>query len=51
MVVSKVPLCRYVELALIVSCELRRALAIGDSFVPSIDGGRLAVVRAAVRHL
>ena len=51
MVVSKVPLCRYVELALIVSCELRPALAVGDPLAPSIDRGRVAVVRAAMRHL
>jgi hypothetical protein len=50
MVVSEVSLSRGEELALVVACELRPALAVGDSSGPSVDCGRLAVIAAASRH-
>jgi len=51
MMVSEVPLSRQKELALIAACELRPALAIGDSPVPSVDGGGTTAVAAAVHDL
>jgi hypothetical protein len=51
MVVSKVPLCRRVKLVLVVARELRPALAEGDSPVPSVDLGHVAMVVAVWRHL
>jgi len=36
---------------LVVACELRPALAVGDSSVPSVDCGRLAVIAADLLHL
>jgi len=47
MMVSEVSLSRGEELALVVACELRPALAIGDPPMPSIDCGRVAVIAAA----
>lgn len=49
MVVSEVPLSRKEELPLVAACELRPTLAIGDSPVPSVDGGRTTVI-VVVRH-
>ena len=51
MVVSEVSLSRGKELSLIVACELRPALAVGDPPVPSIDFGRVAVIDATLRTL
>ena len=50
MMVSEVSLSRGEELALVVACELRPALAVGDSSGPSFDCGRLAVIAATSRH-
>ena len=49
--VSQVSLSRCEELALVVTCKLRPALAVGDSSVPSTDPGRVADVAAALGHL
>ena len=35
----------------IVACELRPALAVGDSLRPFVDCGRVAEIDAASRHL
>ena len=51
MVVSEVSLSRQEELALVAPCEFRPTLAVGDSSVPSVDCGRLAVIATAPRHL
>jgi hypothetical protein len=51
MVMSEVPLSREEELALIVACELRPTLAVGDAPVSSVDCGRVAVIDAALRYL
>ena len=51
MMVSEVSLSRGEELSLVVACELRPTLAVGDSSVPSVDCGRLAVIAVAPRHL
>jgi hypothetical protein len=50
MMMSEVSLGRGEELSLVVPCELRPTLAVGDSPVPSNDCGRLAVI-GATRHL
>ena len=49
--VSEMTLSRCKELSLIVARELRPALAVGDSPVPSIDCGRVAVIGATLRIL
>ena len=51
MMVSEVPLSREEELALVVACELRPTLAVRDPPMPSVDCGRVAVIRAALRYL
>jgi hypothetical protein len=51
MMVSEMPLRRRVELVLVVTCELRPALAVGDPPVPCVDFGHMAIVLAAWRHL
>ncbi len=51
MVMCKVPLSRYEELVLVVSCELRPTLAVGNPPVLSVDSGREAVVNRLVGHL
>jgi hypothetical protein len=47
----EVALKRCEELALVIACELRPALAIGDPPVPSVDPGHEAVVNAILFHL
>lgn len=51
MMVSEVLLSRGVELVLVVTHELRPALAVGDPPLPFVDSGHLAVVIAVRRHL
>lgn len=47
---SQVGFGRGKELLLVVACELRPALAIGDSPVPVVDFGHLALVFAVQTH-
>ncbi len=47
----EVALKRSEELALVVACELRPALAVGDPPMPSVDAGPEAVVNAVLCHL
>ena len=51
MVMCEMTLSRCVELMLVVACELRPALAVGDPPVPSVDSGCEAVVIAVAVHL
>jgi len=51
MVMCEMGLSRIEELPHTIARELRPALAVGDSSVPSVDCGRLAVIAADLLHL
>jgi hypothetical protein len=51
MVTGEVPLSRREELLLVVACELRPTLAVGDPPVPSVDSGLGAVLNGLSGHL
>jgi hypothetical protein len=51
MVMCEMSLSRREELVLVVACELRPALAVGDPPGPFVDFGRVAVIEAASFHL
>jgi len=51
MMVSEVSLSRCEELVLVVACELRPALAVGDSPMPSVHCGHVVVIAATRHHL